>query len=425
MATTKTRSFLTKAKAAYANHQERHRPTGFGFALSDSIAYVDGAKWDQLTANASLFLRRPYLELLERARPANLWPRFAIIHRDRTPVAAVACQVVDVTAHDLVKDGSSSSGHSGAGVPAGLRQKLARAVAKVQQLALKNVCGRVLVCGNLLSWGPHGVAFADGEDPATLWPAVAEALYRIRRAERLEGRTDYVLVKDHAADQANGLEALERFSYRAFKTDPNMLLDLPPAWRTYDDYLASMNQKYRKGVRKLLKDVETAGCVVEPLTELAPHADRLHVLYQQVQSNAALRPVTLPAAFLPSLATLKDDFRCTVIRRESELLGFVTTLRDGDTAVGYYLGFDRAAGAEVPLYLRLLHAVVADAIALGCERLSLGRTALEPKSRLGARPKPMQIWIRHRVPALNLLVQSLLGLVPHEEAPERSPFKEA
>ncbi len=167
-----------------------------------------------------------------------------------------------------------------------------------------------------------------------------------------------------------------------------------------------------------------AGCRVEQLNDVARHADALHGLYMQTHSNARLRLVTLPAAYLPALAEgLGGEMRCTVVRRDDELLGFVTTLRDSETAVGYYIGFDREANAEFPVYLRLLQAVVGDAIALGCRRLSLGRTALEPKARLGARPAPMRVWIRHRIPALNVAVRGLLRAVPHDEAPDRNPFK--
>ena len=134
--------------------------------------------------------------------------------------------------------------------------------------------------------------------------------------------------------------------------------------------------------------------------------------------------MTLAPEFVPALATaFPTDFRVTVARRDSEVSGFATTLRDGDTAVGYYIGFDSAANAETPLYLRLLHAVVQDAIEMGCRRVSLGRTALEPKARLGARPAPMRVWVRHRVQALNMIVRGLLRTVSHEEAPDRNPFK--
>jgi hypothetical protein len=99
-------------------------------------------------------------------------------------------------------------------------------------------------------------------------------------------------------------------------------------------------------------------------------------------------------------------------------------VRDGDTAIGYYIGFDRAAAAEgLPLYLQMLHATIADAIHWRCRRLSLGRTALEPKAGLGAKPEPMSVWVRYRVPAFNWLLRGVLGAVPHVEAPERNPFK--
>ena len=87
------------------------------------------------------------------------------------------------------------------------------------------------------------------------------------------------------------------------------------------------------------------------------------------------------------------------VKRAGEILGFVNTVKDGETAVGYYIGFDRAANEQFPIYFRLLQAVVDDAIKFGCKRLSLGRTALEPKARLGACPAPMRVWIRHRIPA--------------------------
>ena len=134
--------------------------------------------------------------------------------------------------------------------------------------------------------------------------------------------------------------------------------------------------------------------------------------------------ITLSPNFIPDLAAaFGADFRCNVIRKDDETLGFVTTLKDGDTAVGYYIGFDSAANAAMPIYFRLLQSVIEDALAMGCTRLSLGRTALEPKARLGAKAEPMSVWIRHRVPALNLVVRGLLQTVSHEEAPERNPFK--
>jgi hypothetical protein len=396
---------VNKARRLRDDHKERHRPSGFGFALADRVDYLDPLRWDALTASSSMFLSRRYLRVLEEAGPENLHQRYAMVFRGNEPVAAVAAQSVSVALSRVSKSSKS---------------KVSAPLERLEE--------QLLVCGNLLSWGQHGVAFAPDEDTAALWPAVAEALYRIRRADKLLGSASFVMIKDITDGYAGGAGALSRFSYRPLETEPNMVLEISPQWKTYDDYMASLTSRYRKAAKQIEKDFSAGSLQLTHLNnsdEVARHAESMHALYLQTHKNARLRLVTLRPSFIPSLAAnLGSDLRCTIAERNGQVLGFVTTVRDGETAVGYYVGFDREANASAPIYFRLLQAVVDHAIQLGCKRLSLGRTALEPKARLGARPDPMRIWIRHRVPMLNVLVRGLLHtLSHHDEAPERNPFK--
>jgi len=396
------RKLVTKARDLREHHRERHTPSGFDFALADSIDYLDQKHWSAVTAHDSLFLSPRYLQVLETAGPDNIRQRYALIFQDKAPVAVIAAQSVTVSVARLRR---KSSGNG-----------------RLDQLEEK-----MLVCGNLLSWGMHGISFAPNVDHEPLWPAIAEAIYRLRRVDKLFGDTAFVMVKDIPDEYARAANALSRFSYRELETEPNMVLDIAPQWKSYDDYLASLTSKYRKQSKQIDKEVAAAGGVVEEIKsdQIARNAEQLHALYLQTHKNARLRLVTLPVTFLPTLADrLGDDMRFTILKRGDELLGFVTTVKDGETAVGYYIGFDRKANAEIPIYFRLLQSVVGHAIDLGCKRLSLGRTALEPKARLGARPDPMRIWIRHRIPMLNLIVRGLLHTIDdHEEPPERNPFK--
>ena len=396
------RKLVTKARDLREHHRERHRPSGFAFAVADSIDYLDPTHWDKVTSHNSLFLSRRYLRVLEDAGPENLRPCYALIFRDKEPVAAIAAQSVTVSLARLRKKASTST-------------------------PLEKLDEKMLVCGSLLSWGMHGISFAPNENHKPLWPAVAEAIYRLRRVDKLFGDTAFVMVKDIPNEYASAATALSRFSYRELETEPNMVLDISPQWKSYDDYLASLTSKYRKQAKQIEKEVTAAGCSLEEIEceQVASNASELHELYLQTHKNARLRLVTLPVTFLPTLAErFGDDMRFTVLRKDKTLLGFVTTVKDGETAVGYYIGFDRKANAEFPIYFRLLQSVVGHAIALGCQRLSLGRTALEPKARLGARPDPMRVWIRHRIPMLNLIVRGLLHAIDdHEEPPERNPFK--
>jgi hypothetical protein len=375
----------------------------FPIAVADRFSQLNAQAWQAVTGGASLFHSAEYQRAFERVRPANIEPRYALIGDGDAPAAAVCMQVVEV---DLRQVGKASSK---------LVEKLR---GKVRQ--------RLLVCGNLLVYGMHGVCFARGADRSALWPAVAEALYRVRRAEKLAGNADLVVIKD--LDQVALAESavLDKLSYGAVSTEPNMVLALEPSWRSHDDYLGSLASKYRSDVRnRVFKKFDEAGCALERLSDVGPHAAELHRLYLQVHGNATLRPFLLTEGYWSALAELgRGDVVFHVARERDRRLGFIVTVKDGDTALAYHVGFDReAAERGIPIYLRLLHASLAQAIAFGSRRVSFGRTALEPKARLGCRPDPAYVWARHRHPLFNQVVQPLLKLVDPDEAPDHDPFK--
>lgn len=405
----------SKIRAALRRARLRKDPTPLHFAFADRIDLLDGARWDAVTAGRGLLLGRPYFRALESALPPNLDVRYALVCRGDEPVAALAMQLVELAPERLRRSAPST----------GLRRLAARAVAKVTEL----VAGRVLVLGNLLTYGNHGVAIAPGceADPA-IWHGIAEAAYRVRRAEKHTGSADFVLVKDLTGDQLAGSAMLREFGYRSVETEPNMVLALDATWRGHDDYLAALTGKYRKNVKaRVLKPIEQAGIAVEPIADVPKVAERLQQLYLSVHENASLRPVTLGADYWPALARgAGPAVRFAGLRRGDTWLGFIVTLlADDATALGYHIGFDREAAGELPLYLRLLHRTVEDALALGARRLSLGRTALEPKAMLGARPEPLHVWVRHRQGVLNTALRGLLGRIHHDVAPERNPFGDA
>jgi len=408
-----------KLRGIKAAHQARRTPTGYEFAFADRISLLNPQFWDAAAARGGFLMRRAYLRMLEEHGPDTLQPVYALISRQGVPVAAVAAQWLDFDGARIQR--LSPEKAAAASKKAVLKEKWLKPLARK---ARSHIRQRVLVAGNLLSWGCHGVSFAPDADEASAWPAVAEALYRIRRAAKLEGETDFIAIKDITPQQNAHFTSLQLLGYRSAETEPDMILDLKPGWRGFDDYAAALSSKYRKSAKQIREEITAAGFGVETLTDVSASAARLHELYESVHANAPIRLATLPQTFWSAFAASAGaDLRCTVIRRGDEIAGFVNTLKDGDTAIGYQIGFDRHAALEAPIYLRLLQATIEDGIALGCTRLSLGRTALEPKSRLGARPEKMHVWLRHRLPAMNLLLKGIVGHLPHAEAPERNPFK--
>jgi hypothetical protein len=398
------RGAVDQIKAAIDRHERRAKPSGLDCVTADRIDFLNPAHWDAITEGASFFMSRAYRRLLETHSPQGMQPRYALVYRNGRPIVALAAQILEVQGDQLANLPES----------------------RVRKKALQQLRVRLLVCGSLVSSGFHGLAFAPDEDPQVLWHGVAEALYRIRRADRLHGQIDYVMIKD--LDEARHAQAvpLRDFSYRPMSTEPEMAMAIRPQWKDFAGYLADLNSNYRSKARKVAKQVEEAGYRVERNADPHPHDARLHALYSQVEQRASTRLSALPPGYFAALAALAgpQQMRCTLIRNEHDIAGFITTVRDGHRALGYYVGLDYEVNAKVPLYLRLLQCLIEDAIELGCTELSFGRTAAEPKASLGASAQPSHVWLRHRLPAVNAVVREIFSRVQPEAAPQRRPFKE-
>ncbi|HEY8975397.1 MAG TPA: GNAT family N-acetyltransferase [Burkholderiaceae bacterium] len=422
-----------RARARLARRREARRalrqPSGFRIAIADAISQLDPAAWDEVVADESWFFSREYLAMLERVPPSVVEPRYALVCDAQGPVAAVVLQWAEVDGTRLRPLPAGAGGDDELNPLRRLVDKLSRPARRAFATRLRE---RVLVCGNLLTYGQHAVAVAPDVDPDGVWPAVAEVLYRIRRAEKLAGQAGFVLIKDIPLAANAGVARLADVGYKGIETEPNMVLALDAAWKTHADYLGGLTSKYRSAVRnQILQPIEQAGLAVRAYVPSGALARRTHELYLGVHRNAALRPFTLHEDYFAELAAaagararfaglfdVPDD-------TPEALLGFIVTLADVDEALAYHIGFVQDDPRGLPLYLRLLHASIADAIALEATALSFGRTALEPKARLGARPQDMQVWLRHRQPVFNRIVRQLTGFAHHAEAPETHPFKKS
>lgn len=394
---------IDQVKDKIQRHQERHSETGHRFVLADGIDFVNQANWDQVANENSVFLSRRYFRALESSAPVNTQQRYAVAYdRHKQPVVIVAAQVALIGGEQLTQESGT--------ITDAIKQKYQE---------------RVLVCGNLVSSGLHGVGFAPDLDPALGWRIVAEALYKIRQAEKLAGPIDFVMIKDLKKPLLPPSEMLERYSYRRIQTDPDMVLNLGAGVRSFDDYLALLTTKYRGRIKKIIKAIEAADLTIERL-QLDDALDaQIHALYLQVENKSATRLATLPPGYFLALQReLGEDFRCVGIWDQGTVVGFVSVIKDADYAVAYYVGLDYQVNEQHPIYFRLLQLVIQVALDWGCQQVSFGRTALEPKANLGAEPVEEFVWARHRVPVVNFMVRKLFRNVPFDEAPKRSVKKQ-
>jgi predicted N-acyltransferase len=412
-------SYLSRLQRAREDLELRQRPSRFSFALSDSIAFVRPADWNHVVTPDHVWLRPEYLEGLEAAQPPGMSFRYAMVYAGRRPVAAAALQLFDVSLEDV----GARQGRKPDDSLRGRMEALARRVGDAMGPAAG---ARLLVAGNAWASGEHAIAIAADVAPAEVMHALADATYRIRRAEKLHGTVASVLVKDFYAPRQSEAAELERFGYHRFEVDPNMIVAIDPAWETFDGYLKAMTSKYRKRA----KDARKQGASVQRRRlgpdEVAARSEELYALYLAVHERAFFRIADPGPGYLPHLAErLHDRAHVDVYEVDGSCIGFRFALAAGPDLEAHMVGLDYAVNERFALYQNMLYDFVEAAIEAKCRRIVMGRTALEMKSAIGAHAAPMACWMRHSNPVGNRLIAPLVAQLEPSQWTQRSPFKES
>lgn len=411
----------------------RHRPSRFGVALFDSIHYVPADAWAKVVPESRLFMRPVYLSALESSGSTDLRHRYALLYDGRQPVAAVAMQIHQFSGESL----GSRQKRDPAETRASLRGKVGAALRK----ATDRVTLRVLICGNAFVTGEHGFCHVPGIEPVDAFVGLADVVYRVRRADKLHGQVAGVLIKDFyvspseassaaSSDTSNqGAQQLTRFGYREFSVDPQMVVVLRPEWQSFDDYVAAMNAKYRSRVRGARRKGANLHKRRFAVDEIVDRHTEIRRLFAAVHEKASFRIADLPADYFPALAeALGSDFGMHGYFLDDQLVGFTTSIRWGgqrSILEGHYLGLDYEFNVEHAIYQNILYDDVSEALERGCSELLLGRTALAIKSAIGAVPRPVTCYVRHRNPASNAVVKPFFGFVKPTTWTQRNPFKGA
>ncbi|MBL8510190.1 MAG: hypothetical protein JNM52_00970 [Betaproteobacteria bacterium] len=157
-----------KARALKAALSERKQirkqlrgPADLQYAIADRIDLLNQEAWHNLTQASSFFLSAAYLRGLEPVLPHNINPRYALIYDQNgetsQPIAAVYMQIADIGISEVRPE-----------KPADKKAGSTKWLAPVQEKIIDSTRQRVLTCGNLLTYGQHGVALAPGVDANSL-----------------------------------------------------------------------------------------------------------------------------------------------------------------------------------------------------------------------------------------------------------------
>lgn len=381
-------------------------PNNFSFQIYAATADLPKS-WDEVAVD-NIFLQTHYLQVLENSAPTNMQCFYIGIFEGSDLIGVALSQYLDLNKLESF----------------GERDQCMKTY--VRNFIFKNFASHVLFLGNNMITGQNGYAFSKTVDFKCISDLLLDCAQSITTYFKKKGiKIHIVSFKDFYQHCS---EELKNYGFKAvyeFKTQPNMIFELPESWQNREAYIGAFSKKYRDQYKRAHKKVDGIAIRELSLEEITTYEERIYELYHHVAKNAPFNTFFLAKNhFSVFKKHCGDRFRLTGYFWEEKLIGFHSLLLNGDVLETYFLGYDEQIQKEKMLYLNMLYNMTHFGIENQFKKIIFGRTALEIKSSIGAEPVMMSGFIYHTSTWVNRLLPRVFPqLEPTLTWQQRHPFK--
>ena len=369
-------------------------------------------QWDKLLVE-DIFLKSDFLKGLEKTLPNNISIYYIAVFLKENLVGIAVIQRVKLYAKEMFRQNS----------PSLLKQILKSGISSVLK-------GNILVVGNLMHTGQHGIYFSNeklktSDFVKVLFSSIENIRHEIKTKDNKKIRL--ILFKDYFKDDEL-LSEEPYFNSKGFykvKVQPNMIMGIRPNWQVFENYVSDMNTKYRTRYKRALKKFGSIKRIELNEPQIEENHKELYKLYLNVSNNASFNTFILPENhFLVLKRNLKDNFKVFGYYLDNKLIGFYTLILNNDVLETYFLGYNEEHQYQNQLYLNMLYDMAKYSINNKFSSVVYARTAMEIKSSVGAKPEEMYMYIKHTNRFANMILRAVFNLLnPKQNWKERHPFK--
>ena len=363
--------------------------------------------WNEV-AISNAFLQTPYLKTLEESSPKNMQCYFIGIFENEILIGVLIAQYIDLNQLESFGD----------------RDKCFKTA--IRNFVFKNFASHVLFLGNNMISGHNCFAFCKEislEKISNIIKECSNHLVSLLNEKNI--KIHLISFKDFYKNTAIELKKNDFNSIYEFNSQPNMIFELNSTWKNSIDYVASFSKKYRDQYKRARKKINEITHQELSLEDIKIHENRIFELYYYVAKNAPFNTFFLTKDHFYSFKkNCENKFRVFGYFLDNKLIGFYTILQNGDVLETYFLGYENTIQKEKMLYLNMLYDITEFGIENGFKKIIFGRTALEIKSSIGAKPVIMSGFIKHSNLVLNKYMSTIFPyLEPEAVWKERNPFK--
>lgn len=371
--------------------------------LFKTVNSIPQTYWDSVNCCTNIYYSPEFLKAFELAN-TDIEFNYIFILKDNKAIAFANTQIVTIGIETITKNIRMSD--------------------KIRRMVNNMFCNnqiRVLFCGNVFLSGEYGTFLKDGEPKVETFNAIAEAVKQLSKTTK---KLNAIFVKDFENESLDITNHLKSYDYAAMQVEPNMIITLKPEWHSFEDYKNALKSKYRVKANKADSKSEILEAKLFNVENIKTHKDELQELYQNTIDNADFNAQILN---LDTYIYLKKAFNDKFIVKgyflEGKLVGFLSAMQNETHLDAHFIGIDYTNNKEFAIYPRILNDYVRLGIETNSSQINLGRTASEIKSTLGAEPKALTCYCKHKRYIPNQVLKPFIKNVQIKSFKQHSVFK--
>ena len=368
-----------------------------------TVDSIPKAYWDSVNCCTNIYYSPEFLKAFEIAN-TDIAFNYIFIIKGEEAVAFANTQIVTIGIETITKN--------------------IKMYAYLRRIINKIFCNnhvRVLFCGNVFLSGEYGTFLKDGEDKIETFKAIADG---VKHLSKITKRLSAIFVKDFENESLYITDHLKSYNYTAMEVEPNMIITLKPEWHSFDDYISALKSKYRVKANRADAKSTKLNAKFFNVKDIITYEKQLQELYQNTINNADFNAQILN---LDTYIHLKKAFQEKFIVKgyflDGILVGFLSAMQNETHLDAHFIGIDYSNNKEFAIYPRILNDYVRLGIETKSSQINLGRTASEIKSTLGAEPKSLVCYCKHKRRIPNKILTPFIENVHIKSFKQHSPFK--
>ena len=378
--------------------------SSFVTTLYPTVDLIDPVVFKDINSEGNIYFSKPFLKAFETSNPQIEFKYISISDVDKNTVALALVQVIRLNVEGMLKN-----------------IKVAPFVRKGLGLLFCNEYIKIMFCGNVFLSGEHGISTAENSSKKDIYSEIGTALDAVAANTK---PMHAIFIKDFQLASLVHTQSFLNFGYSEIKVEPNMIIQLKPEWKNFEEYKNILKSKYRVKANKADSKSSILETRLFSSKDLETYKHELQALYQNTIDKASFNAQVLNLDTYSYLSTsLKDNFIVKGYFLENRLVGFLTGLVNDNKLDAHFIGLDYELNKSHAIYPRILNDYVRIGIEKQVSSINLGRTASEIKSTIGANPIELSCYIKHKNPFLNSLIKPFLRRIKIKEFKQHSPFK--